>query len=163
MNASNVHTIAEAFLAAALLFLGGAYWRQLAKRDAKVAADAASTKSLQEQLSALQNQMQLLGIAVQPLTAAMAAMLVKSLTHFHTPEVDELLAKVGPPNTLSAAEEQQLGAYMRKRMRDMAVEITPLERNAAQMLPLVIERNRLESVGLEELGLKLVGIPKDHE
>src|ERR1700735_3579393 len=86
-------------LAAALSFIGGSYWRGRARKDvtkdAAGAALLATAEDVQRQLNELQGKMALLGQAVQPITAAYSALLVKSLTHFHTPEIDKLLAKVG--------------------------------------------------------------------
>jgi hypothetical protein len=153
----------ELVLGAGLTFLASAYWRWRRKSDAVAAKNAATIKALQEQLTVQQGQLQMLGVAVQPLTAAMASMLVKSLTHYHTPDTDVLLAKVGPPNTLTQEEEEDLRGLMNERSNDRAARISPLERNAAQLLLLIVERNRLEAGNTDELFPVLVGVPKPHE
>jgi len=150
-------------LTAALAFLGTMFWRWRRRADLRIAANNVLLKALQDQLSAQQGQLLMLGTAVQPLTAAMASMLVKALTHYHSPETDALLAKVGPPNTLTMEEEKRLGKTMQERSVDMADVISPLERNAAQLLLLIVERNRLETGNSEELVPVLVGVPKPHE
>jgi hypothetical protein len=74
-----------------------------------------------------------------------------------------LLAKVGPPNTLTHDEEKQLSEMMEARSVDMADVISPLERNAAQLLLLIVQRNRLEAGDVVELLPILVGVPRPHE
>jgi hypothetical protein len=160
---TEVKTIAIAVLAAALIFLGAAYWRSESKRDEKKAADIKTAEDVKSQLADLQSKMQMIGIAVQPITAAMSAMLVKSLTHSHFPDADALLAKVGPPNTLTVQEEAALAEYMQHRTKDMGPEISALERNAAQLLPLIIERSRLDANAKAPQVVKLVGIQEAHE
>jgi hypothetical protein len=160
---TEVKTIAIAVLAAALIFLGAAYWRSESKRDEKKAADVKTADDIKAQLADLQSKMLMLGVAVQPFTAAYAAMLVKSLTHARFPDADALLAKVGPPNTLSRREEVLLVDIMESRTKDADSEISDLERNAAQLLPLIIERSRLEGADMKHMDLALVGVSKAHE
>ena len=159
---TELKSVLIAVLLAALGFLGAAYWRVSSAREKTTEAEAARKVSVAERLQELEAQMRLLGLAVQPITAAMSAVLVKQLTHYHKPELDALLVKVGPPNMLSRDEEMRLAALLDERTRDMAAEITDSERNAAQLLPLIIERSRLEGGG-GHLDLALVGIPKAHE
>ena len=162
MNDSGLHLVLEAVLGASLLLLGAAYWKLQSKKELAKAALETTAISIQDQLNSLKGQMLILGQAVQPLTAAMAAVLVKSLTHFHHPEVDALLAKVGPPSTLTRAEETALAKAMEARMQDG--DITLLERNSARLILLFVERSRLEDNGsIEGMDLALVGVPRPHE
>ena len=161
-NIGGVQTVLIAVLGAGLFFLGMAYWRLLTKKEVAKATLDATAESVEMRFSQLQSQLLILGQAVQPLTAAMAAVLVKSLTHFHQPGTDALLAKIGPPSTLTRAEEKELATAMDARMTDG--DITLLERNSAQLLLLFIERSRLEDNGsIEGMELALVGIPRAHE
>jgi hypothetical protein len=162
MNDVGLHLVLESVLGASLLLLGAAYWKLQTKKELAKAALEDTARSVQDQLGSLKSQMLILGQAVQPLTAAMAAVLVKQLTHFHAPNTDALLAKVGPPSTLTRAEEKQLAEAMDTRMIDG--DITLLERNSAQLLLLFIERSRLEDNGsIEGMDLALVGVPRAHE
>ncbi len=75
-----------------------------------------------------------------PISAAFQAILIKELTHLHTPEMDALLVKLGPPMILTELEMERLGTLLLERERDMHEEIDDLERDAALMLPLVMKR-----------------------
>jgi hypothetical protein len=157
----------EIVLTAALGFAATAFWRW--RRNAERAAAKAKKANddliaaMQAQISAQEGKLLMLGASVQPLTAAMAAMLVKSLTHFHMPRTDLLLSRVGPPNMLTADEEHELRELLRVRSAETAEAILPLERNAADLLPLIIERNRLEGPELSQMQPILVGVPMPHE
>jgi hypothetical protein len=161
INQIGLNTIAISVLTAALIWLGTAYWRLRTAREDKAKALALTAEDVQKQLGEFRNQLQLLGQAVQPITAAMSAVLVKSLTHFHKPKVDALLAKVGPPCTLSLREEHDLACEMQTVMSD--VSIPDLERNSARLLLLIVERSRLEGANDKPADLALVGIPRAHE
>src|SRR5678815_4707353 len=93
-----------------------------------------------------------------PISTAFQAILIKELTHFHTPVMDALMSKIGPPFTLTAAEETELIAALEQRTQDMAAEISDSERDAAKILPLVMKRAKLEALALqpEDTRLKLV-------
>jgi hypothetical protein len=151
-------------LTVGLTFLTHAYQRWRKKAEQKLEESVAILKEVQKQLLAVHGHLQTLDMVVQPLNAAYAAMLVKQLTHFDAPGTDVLLAKVGPPNTLSIDEELELGRLMKERSENISEEIPPLERNAADLLPFVMWRSRLEaSNGEQELVPLLVGVPKAHE
>jgi H+/gluconate symporter-like permease len=163
LDLAELKSVLIAVLTAALLFLGAAYWRKSGQQDKADEAEELRKRSVSDRLQELEANMRMLGIAVQPITAAMAAVLVKSLTHFHTPETDALLAKVGPPNVLTAIEEAHLVELLANRTRDMGSEFSDSERNAAKLLPLIIERTRIEDREGQQTYLALVGIPKEHE
>jgi hypothetical protein len=162
-NETGWNTIAIVVLSGALTFLTTAYWRLKKLKDTKAAELIRTASDVQKQLSDLQSQMMLLGMSVQPLTAAMSAMLVKSLTHFHEPVTDALLAKVGPPNLLTVIEEKELSDAMDVRMKHSNGEITELERNSARLLLLIIARSRLEHGLSQSTSLALVSVPELHE
>jgi hypothetical protein len=82
---------------------------------------------------------------------------MKQLTHYHTPRLDLLLSKLGPPFMLTAEEEHELYNLLDIRTRDMGSEIDSSEREAAAMLPLVISRVRAELVvRARDMDLKVV-------
>ena len=96
-----------------------------------------------------------------PISTAFQTVLVKQMTHYHTPEMDGLMKKIGPPNTLTEAEEHRLTILLKERTQDMGSEITPSERDAAAILPMVMKRARIEAdtlAGAEALKLRLVTV-----
>jgi hypothetical protein len=96
-----------------------------------------------------------------PIATAMTAMFVKELTHFHTPELDALMVKVGPPNTLTAAEVDRMSVLLEERARDMGPLITASERDAAIMLLPMIRRSQAELKvlkGAEDVKLALMTV-----
>jgi hypothetical protein len=164
MNLPELNSVLLVLLLAGLGMLG---WWYKVKRGETVNAEAAETsrrESIASRLTKIEEDMRALNFTVQPITTAMTAVLVQRLTHLHELETDALLAKVGPPNTLTINEEAKLAELLKERTHDMAPHISDLERNAAQMLPLVIERSRLEGSAKEgNTELALVSVPKAHE
>lgn len=109
----------------------------------------------------LERQIAVLGQQVLPISTAFQAILIKQLTHYHTPELDELLRKVGPPFTLNAAEERQLAKLLEERTRDVDGLIDSSERDAAKMLPMIMARVRAEhGAVLSDMELLLVAVQK---
>lgn len=146
----------------AVSFLFALYWfkrnQASLRAEQERLARATVDKEREDRLLALEKQLSLLGQAVMPISTAFQAILIKELTHFHTPVMDALMAKVGPPSTLTAAEETELIAALEQRTQDMATEISDSERDAAKILPLVMKRAKLEALALqpEDTRLKLV-------
>jgi len=103
---------------------------------------------LVNEVAGLKEKFSALEAAVLPISAIYQAILVKELTHFHTPKMDALLEKLGPPNTLTDEEEQALYAALNERMIDQGDLITDSERGAAKILPEVIRRSRTETKAL---------------
>lgn len=99
----------------------------------------------QQRLRTLESQLGAIGDRVLPITTAFQALLVQELTHFHEPRTDALLTKLGPPITLTDAEEAELLHRLRQREVDMGHLITPSERDAARILPLIMKRIRAEN------------------
>src|ERR1700674_2615584 len=137
---------AAAVLGVVLTFLGTLFWSR--KRAQALAAEAsvATITEREKRIVELERQVALLGLTVQPLSAAFQAILVKQLSHFHTPHIDLLLSKLGPPVLLTQSEEVELAKELAQRAVDVASEITDDERGAALMLPYVIQRVRREAV-----------------
>jgi hypothetical protein len=147
------------FAGSAVSFLFALYWfkrnqaAELAKQERL--ARATVDKEREDRLIALEKQLSLLGQAVMPISTAFQAILIKELTHFHTPVMDALLARVGPPSLLSDEEEGELAAALEQRTKDMGDRISDSERDAAKMLPLVMKRAKLEALALQPQDTRL--------
>ena len=134
MEASTLETVG---LSAALSFMTGLYFVQ--RKENAIKAAVISTRLME-----METKLALVNAAVVPISTAFQAILVKELTHFHTPEMDALMVKIGPPSTLSESDEARLGVMLRERMEDMGAEISDSERGAAMILPEVMKRARAE-------------------
>jgi hypothetical protein len=109
----------------------------------------------------LRERIGILSLPVQQMSAAFQVALVRQLTHFHTPKLDALLAKLGPPFALTDVEMQELIAELKAREEDMAGQIDGGEREAAKMLPAIMRRVALEKAQpMEMFDLILVAVPK---
>lgn len=100
----------------------------------------ATTTAMQREIAELKRQIDVLNIPVQQLNTAFQAILVRQLTHFHTKELDDLMEKLGPPLTLTAAELKRMEVLLKARENDVDDQIDESEREAAHMLPMVIKR-----------------------
>jgi hypothetical protein len=120
---------------------------------------AKSLALLVDRVAAAESKLALVGAAVLPLFTAAQAELVKQLTHFHTPEMDALLVKLGPPYMLTPQEDDRLAVLLKEREQDMGDQISEDERDAARMLPMVMRRAKRESeLVAAELVLKVVSV-----
>lgn len=156
-----------AFVAALLSFAAAAYWfHRLARKEA-AGKLAAATALQNDRIVELERQLAVMRAEAQPISAAFQAMLIKKLTHLHTPVLDALLVKLGPPLTLTTDEELRLTEALKQRVVDLDAEIDELERDAATMLPLVMKRVRAEqelATDSSTIGdLQIVIVPPDHE
>jgi hypothetical protein len=147
-------------------FLAGLFMahrrRMQAGMDKAVDADSERDKQIAE----LQRQLSLLTQSVTPISAAFQAILIKQLTHFHTPELDALLTKIGPPVTLTQQEEKQLAKELESRAADLDDSISEDERGAAVMLPFLIKRVRRETempLDIKNADALVVSVPKSYE
>jgi hypothetical protein len=137
------------------------YWfARNAKVDAAAKHDATIQK-LMDRISELEKQQLLMGAAMAPLSTVFQARLIKELTHFHTPEMDALMAKMGPPYTLTVEEEGKLIQLLKQRQADMSNLISDSERDAALMLPLLMKRVKNETVVNHEPPVVLVTTTAD--
>lgn len=108
----------------------------------------------------LEMQHALVKASVVPITTAFQALLIKNLTHFHTPVMDALMVKVGPPNTLTTEESEQLARLLEEREADMDGEIPESERIAARILPGVMTLAKMEQEAIDaESVLAVVAVP----
>lgn len=121
------------------------------RRDTKSADEKESLESAKkavvkrdEQIQELQRQMAVLQAESIPVQAAFQAMLIAKLTHFHTPEVDELLKKLEPPGTITKEEMAELRAALEERKKAVDERIDEEERIAADILLGVARLNEIE-------------------
>lgn len=154
ISASMLNSVFLVILAA--VFSGAITWTIANKK-----ASGEAMEQRDKRITELERQLSLVSQSVVPISTAFQAILIKELTHFHTPVMDRLMEKLGPPNLLSAEEEVALIAALEQRTKDMGSEISDSERDAASMLPLVIKRARKEaSMPLADGTLKVVLIPE---
>jgi uncharacterized coiled-coil protein SlyX len=154
MSETWLNTVAIAVLAALLSFASALYFF---RRTAQITAD----EKLQARIADLETKLALVHQSVAPLNAAMQAMLIRELTHYHTPEMDDLMRKLGPPSTITEAERARLAVLLEERTRDMGPLISDAERDAAVILPIVIKRARADEellAGTESMKLRLVTV-----
>lgn len=158
---SMLNSIGVILLGAVLSFLAAAYWF---RRQATVRRRRETEAALQRQearLVELESKLALVTQSIVPINLAFQAILVNQLTHYHTPEMDALLKKIGPPNALTETEAARLADLLVQRTQDMAAEISESERDAALILPAVMRRARQESETLkvaEQLKMGLVSV-----
>ena len=133
-DAATINTIAS-FVA--LLVLGVvAVWVFFHRRRL---ADLAQLRTMQDQISSIA-----LAHAV-PINAAYQAMLAAELTHAHTPELDALLARAGPPSDLVPAEWERLRVMLVERYQTFDDDqVSGAERDAAFIFPFVVQRAQRE-------------------
>jgi len=147
--------IALLFLSALISFLSVAYWTRLSRRDKerdrvrdeadkKIDDETRAREDIITRLLKLETSLAVIDQKVVPISTALQAILVKELTHYHTPVMDALLARIGPPSTLSEDEEQQLTEKLYERTQDMGVLISSSERDAAFILPAIMRRAKVE-------------------
>jgi hypothetical protein len=153
--------VALLVMSACLGFLANRYFvrRKEIRADSQIAAlDKAATMA---RIVDLESKLALVNAAVVPISTAFQAILIKELTHFHTPEMDALMVKIGPPNTLTSGDEKRLETMLKERMDDMGPEISDRERGAAMILPEVMKRAKLEQdvlATVEAPQVKLVAV-----
>lgn len=145
------------FFSALLAFAAALYW---SRKKSKIDSEA----QLRKEIADLQEQALLVAQAVRPISEAMQKMLIDKLTHYHTPTLDGLLKKLGPPVTLTPAEERKMLSALKRRTRGLNGRIDAFERAAAQALPHVMELVKLQK-GVDETSteIKVVEIPKNKE
>ena len=135
-----INSIAIAFLGGGISLLIALLLFYLSGRQKAAQALASANLKLVDRVTDLERQLTSVTQQVVPISAAFQAILIKELTHFHTPEMDALMLKIGPPFTLTDGEAARLGVMLAERQRDMNDQISDSERDAAQMLPMVIKR-----------------------
>jgi len=161
-------TVLLALLVSLLTFIAARYWfgRNVVQREAERLEDSrikeaahltenrelAATNlardhvTLVARVAEMEAKFAVLAQAVVPISTAFQAILIKELTHFHTPRMDELLGKVGPPSILTPSEEQELADALRAREIEVDDRISDAERDAAHILPIIIKRAKAEAL-----------------
>jgi hypothetical protein len=155
-------SIALLVFGSALTFIGTLFWWQKNQAVSKATSLARDHALLMDRVRAAEIQLAKMGETIVPISTAFQAILIKELTHFHTPEMDSLMQKIGPPNTLTPSEEKRLfNVLLPEREKDMGPQISDSERDAARILPAVTRRAKAESDALQfaqERNLKLISI-----
>lgn len=146
ISLSTVLTIVFGLAATSVLM----YLTYTVHRSAERNIEAAKV-TLLARVQELERNSALLSQQTIPISAAFQAILIQDLTHFHTPEMDELMVKLGPPFILTEKETNRLIELLAERERDLGPEVSQSERDAARMLPLVIRR---VAADLERTGLQ---------
>lgn len=136
---------ASALFGAVLAFGGAHYWYGKAAKAHFDAETLDEKKKLMDRVTELEAQLRLVSQSMVPISTAFQAILVKELTHFHTPVMDALLVKLGPPFILTSEEEGQLLIKLAERAAEVGSLMTESERDAATILPMVIRRVKAEA------------------
>jgi hypothetical protein len=152
----------------AVTWLATRYWTQKATLTQDTLRSRGEQLAMLARIELLEKQLAVVGQAVVPISAVFQQILIKELTHVRTPRMDELLVKLGPPYTLTRAEEEELWNGLEQRMNDMGDQMTASERDAARMLPFVMKRVKTEFAALVATALtfKMIseaGIPPDEQ
>lgn len=137
--------IAGMVFASLLTFAATAYWTTRSAHVRKAERIEQEHTALIARIIELERQHSLLGQAILPISTAFQQILIKELTHMHTPILDALLQKIGPPCTLSPEEELELFRGLKERTLDLGDLITDSERDAALILPYVMKRAHREA------------------
>lgn len=143
------------FAGSAVSFLAASFWY---RKSLKKEAEEQQSK-LTQRIVELETKSALTSAAMLPITTAFQAILIKELTHFHTPVMDALMAKLGPPFTLSEEEEAELIAALKQREADVNGRISDSERDAAHMLPMLMKRVRTEAAVVSNMVLLMAVQP----
>jgi hypothetical protein len=166
-----LNSAAIVILGSILVFLSAWFWWNKnaavkAKDEAIKEADRirVEQEKLMERVMELEKQQNVLGIQVMPLNAAFQALLIKQLTHYHTPVMDKLMEKLGPPNTLTPEEEVELTEALKQRTQEVNGRIDESERDAAEILPLIIKRAKKEAeIPIERMKIIMVTVERSQE
>jgi hypothetical protein len=145
-----INSVGLLILGAVLSFLAARYWHQKSQAEA-----------LLVRVTELERDRDAIKATVDPITTAFQSLLIRQLTHFHTPEMDALMVKIGPPNTLTSDEASRLAVLLEERAKNMAGSIPDSERRAAHILPDVMILAKLEQDAVaQDSVLQVVAVPK---
>src|SRR5664279_4485455 len=102
------NSILLSFVGVALTFATAWFW--FAKNEAveKARVIAVDHEAVKARLANAEAQLARIDQVVVPINTMMQAMLVRELTHEHKPEMDGLMQKLGPPNSLTEQENARL-------------------------------------------------------
>jgi len=166
---NGVGWLAPMFIGAALSFLAAWFWfrmnanaaerkRLVEINDKRAERIAQGHDELVARVEANTLMLASMQASVQPISEAYKAMLIKGLTHFHTPEMDALMVKLGPPSTITPEEMARLMVLLKERETVVDAEISDSERDAAHILPVIIKRC-IEEQSSAVSDTKLVTVP----
>src|SRR5678815_1345175 len=158
---SSLNAFLLALFGAGLTFLGTWFWFRKEAAEKKSAAIADDHQKLIGRVIELESKLALVNQSIIPFNTVFQSILVKELTHYHTPEMDALMVKIGPPYALTDDEAARLSVLLDERTRDMGELITERERGAALILPEIIKRARDETALLnsaEAMKMTLVSV-----
>lgn len=127
-----INTIVGGSVSTVVAFLFAKHWYQ-----------KAAMKEMDARMLEVERKQILTDLVAPSLWEAAQASLVKTLTHDHAPVADKLMEKLGPPCTLTDAEEADLIVALKGRENDP--KAGPAERVAAKALPLVMELVKIEA------------------
>jgi hypothetical protein len=146
-------------LGAMLSFVASLYFF---KRNAELAETkriATEHEALLKRVAELETTVRMVGQTILPMSTAFQAILVKELTHFHTPEVDALLEKLGPPSTISEEDMVLLEIALKRRTAEVDPLVDESEREAALILPYIIKRVRRQCANADApIQIQLVSV-----
>ena len=145
MSQAMINSVMLAVFGSALTFIATWFWRSRQGVLDKAKAISEEHQRTLVRLAELEQKLALVNQAVIPISTAFQAILIKELTHAHTPEMDALLVKIGPPNTLTEEEEARLTVMLRERYSQDDPSVPDAERDAAFILPAVVKRARTEA------------------
>lgn len=146
-----INSGALTLLAACLTFVASLYWFKRKEHAALVKR----VGDLEMQLASVSSQ-------VVPISAAFQAMIVRDLTHAHTPELDELMSKIGPPSLLDDAQQARMLALLDERMNNLGALVPESEREKARILPFVMKMAQDEARALlHPAVVQFVAVPSD--
>lgn len=149
IDSSTITSVAISVLGVALAFLGTLYWT---KRNEQ--------KVLLLKIASMEQQVALVSSQVVPISAAFQAMIIKDLTHDHTPELDLLMTKVGPPSTLTEDEQHRMLELLTHRMDDLNIMMPESEREKAKILPFVMKMAQEEARAIAHPNvIRFVAVP----
>lgn len=164
MNQPFLNSVGLLVIGSGLTFLAAWYWHlknaAVAEKNAAI-AEALRLKAEHDRLVArvteIESSNAVLKAAVVPITSAFQALLVKQLTHFHTPLMDSYLEKIGH---LTEKEEGELARLLEERVRDAKDEIPDSESRAARILPdvMVLAKREMEMIS-QDSTLSVVSVP----
>lgn len=165
LTQSVVLLVIGSLLAAGLAFLASWFWWGRNQAITKARDIAVGHEKLMDRVRELEVLLAQVNTSILPINAAFQAILIKELTHFHTPRMDELMRKLGPPYSLTEEEERELAAALLERERDLNGGIPESERDAAHILPIVMKRVKAEAqtVAHAPTQLQIVTVVPDEE
>jgi hypothetical protein len=145
-----------------LLFIGGLVSASVAlylynkkQQNEKEKDIAQDHERLERRVVELEKALALVSQTVLPISTVYQAMLVRELTHAHTPVVDALLAKVGIPGALSEQDMLELQKALERRYSEVDPQIGDDERDAARIFPIIMKRAKVEQMVIGAGPLKI--------